>query len=105
MIMTMSSDKDKKIAKAESELKRHQKKSGRPDDNTGERYVTGMEGLRTQGKGSKYRVIKGWYSDEMTDRFNKIFGRMQDDAEKLQKEYKENATITPIPEFDEKKTK
>lgn len=101
----MSSKKDKKIAKAESELKRQQKKSGRPDNNTGERYVTGMEGFRTQGKGSKYRVIEGWYSEEMTARFNKIFGRMQDDAEKLQKEFKKNSTVTPLPEFDEKKTK
>jgi len=103
--MSMSSKKDKKIAKAESELKRQQKKSGRPDDNTGERYVTGMEGFRAQGKGSKYRVIEGWYSEEMTAKFNKIFGRMQDDAEKLQEEFKENATITPTPKFDEKETK
>ena len=98
MKMSMSSKKDKRIAKAESELKRHQKKSGRPADNTGERYVTGMEGYRTQGKGDKYRVIDGWYSDEMKEKFNKIF-------EKRQKEYKDNSTATPPPKFDEKETK
>ena len=96
--MSMSSKRDKRIAKAESELKRHQNKSGRPTDNAGERYVTGMEGLRTQGKGGRYRVLKGWYSDEMKEKFDKIF-------DKRQKEYKDNSTATPPPEFDEKKTK
>ena len=96
--MSMSSDKDKKIAKAESELKRHQKKSGRPTDNTGERYVTGMEGLRTQGKGMRNRDITGWHSEETTEKLNKIFN-------KRQKEYKENTSTTPLPKFDEKETK
>jgi len=98
MIMSISSDKDKAIAKAESEAKRQKKKSGRPDDNTGERYVTGYEGQRFQGKGDSYRVIDGWYSDEMKKKFDKIF-------EKRQKEYKDNSTATPPPKFDEKETK
>ena len=94
--MTMSSKKDKKIAKAESDAKRNKKKSGRPTDNYGERYVTGLEGMRTQGKGSRYRVIDGWYSDEMTKKFNKIF-------KERQKQWESDST--PSPEFDEKKTK
>jgi len=101
MIMSMSSDKDKAIDKAKSEAKRHKKKSGRPTDNTGERYVTGMEGLRTQGKGMRIRDISGWHSPSITEKLNKIFN-------KRQKEYRDNTSITPIPEFDdgeEKETK
>ena len=89
----MNSDKDKKIAKAESDAKRNKKKSCRPKDNYGDRYVTGYEKLRTQGKGDSYRVIDGWYSDEMTKRFNKIF-------KKRQKEYEESSTATPPPKYD-----
>jgi len=97
----MSSDKDKAMDKAESESKRHKKKSGRPDDNTGERYVTGFEGQRFQGKGTKVRDISSWHSYETTEKLNKIFNRRQ-------KEYRDNTSITPIPEFDdgeEKETK
>ena len=97
--MGMSSEKDKQIAKAQSEIERQKKKSGRPDDNTGERYVTGLEGYRAQGKGSKVRQISEWYSDEVTKKLNKIF-------KKKQEEYRENADATPIPEFENgKKTK
>ena len=92
--MSMSSDKDKAIDKAQSEAKRQKKKSARPDDNTGERYVTGMEGYRAQGKGMKIRDISGWHSDETTEKLNKIFNRRQ-------KEYRDNTDITPIPEFDD----
>ena len=98
MNMSMSSDKDKAIDKARSEAKRHKKKSGRPDDNTGERYVTGMEGYRAQGKGMKIRDISGWHSPKITEKLNKIFN-------KRQKEYKENTSTTPLPKFDEKETK
>ena len=94
------SKKDKKIFQAEEASKRRKERNCTPPDNRGDNYVTGQEKLRTQGKGSKYRVIKGWYSDEMTNRFNKIFGRMQNDADKLQEEYKKNTTATPIPKFD-----
>ena len=36
--------------------------------------VTGMEKLRTQGKGDKNR-LGDWYSQETTDRLNEIFGK------------------------------
>ena len=81
----MGKEIDKKIAKAESDAKRHKKKSCKPQDNKGDGYVTGLEQMRTQGKGDKYRVIEGWYSEEMTDKFNKIF-------EKRHKQWDENRT-------------
>ena len=36
--------------------------------------VTGMEKLRTQGKGDKNRLAN-WHSQETTDRLNEIFGK------------------------------
>ena len=84
----MSSQKrDKVIAKKESDTKRNKKKDCSPTDNYGERYVTGKEKERTQGKGDSYRIIDGWYSDEMTEKFNKIFNRRK-------KEWKKNSTTT-----------
>ena len=80
-----STKKDKKIAKAESDAKRNKKKNCSPTDNYGERYVDPIKNRRTQGKGDKYRVIEGWYSDEMTEKFNKIF-------KKRQKQWAENRT-------------
>jgi len=88
------SKKDKIIAKAEADAKRQKKKGCIPPDNYGDRYVTGQEKLRTQGKGGRYRVLEGWYSDEMRDKFNKIF-------DKRQEEYKKNTNSTDPPEFDE----
>ena len=81
----MGKEIDKKIAKAESDAKRHKKKSCKPQDNKGDGYVTGLEKMRTQGKGDKFRVIEGWYSDEMTEKFNKIF-------KKRQKQWDDNRT-------------
>tara|TARA_Y100000593_G_C4187042_1_gene274915 strand:- start:289 stop:573 length:285 start_codon:yes stop_codon:yes gene_type:complete len=94
----MSSDKDKKRQKLEEAAKRRAKRNCAPTDNTGDRYVTGMEGQVTQGKGSKYRVIEGWYSDEMTKKFNRIFKRRH-------KEYEDNKTETPPVDYAKKKTK
>tara|TARA_Y100001938_G_C8062020_1_gene417880 strand:- start:52 stop:348 length:297 start_codon:yes stop_codon:yes gene_type:complete len=91
--MGMSSDKDKQIARSESEAKRQKAKSGKPEDNYGEKYVTGLEGYRAQGKGTKVRDTSGWFSEETTEKLNKIFKRKQ-------KEYKDNRDMTPIPEFD-----
>ena len=68
-----STNRDKRIAKAESDHKRNKKKNCKPTDNSGDRYVTGLEKMRTQGKGDRYRDIEGWYSDEITERLNKIF--------------------------------
>ena len=73
--MSLSSKADKSIAKAESEKARHKKKNCTPTDNYGDRYVTGMEKLRTQGKGDKNRDVPGWYSDEVTKTLEKIFGK------------------------------
>ena len=88
-----STDRDKRIAKAESDHKRNKKKNCKPVDNYGDRYVTGYEKLRTQGKGDRYRDIKGWYTDEVTERLNKIFDRRQD-------EYNQNITSTQPPEYE-----
>ena len=85
--MSMSSKKDKWIAKKESDAKRNKKKNSKP-----ERYNDPVKDtLRTQGKGSRYRVLPGWYSDEMTKKFNRIF-------KKRQKEW--DSTSTPYPSHD-----
>ena len=89
----MTKDKDRRIAKAESDAKRNKKKDCKPTDNYGDRYVTGYEKLRTQGKGDKVRDISGWYSDKVSQRLNIIFNRRQ-------KEYKENTSTTPLPEYE-----
>ncbi len=79
----MSRNRDKQIAKKESDARRNKKKSSTPQDNRGDNYVDPMKKARTQGKGDTYRVIEGWYSDEMTEKFNKIFGERD-------KEWKKN---------------
>jgi len=86
--------KDKAVHKAEEASKRRKKRDCTPLDNYGDNYVTGQEKLRTQGKGGRYRVLEGWYSDEMRDKFNKIF-------DKRQEEYNKNTNSTDPPEFDE----
>ena len=72
--MTLSSELDKRIAKKESDEARNKKKDTTPPDNYGDRYVTGLEKMRTQGKGTRIRDIGGWDSDEVTDRLRKIYG-------------------------------
>ena len=79
--MSLSSTRDKQYADKEASAKRRKQRSCKPPDNYGDNYVTGMEKLRTQGKGSNYRNIPGWYSDEMTERFNKIFNRSQENQD------------------------
>ena len=70
--MSLSTNRDKLIAKKESDAERNKKKNSTP-----ERYNNPVKDtIITQGKGDSYRVIPGWYSDEMTARFNKIFKRM-----------------------------
>ena len=73
--MSLSSKRDKQIAKIESDEARHKKKNCTPTDNYGDRYVTGLEKLRTQGKGDKNRDVPGWYSDDVTERLDKIYGK------------------------------
>ena len=75
--MSLSSPKDKWIAKKQSDTARNKKKNCKPDQYNNPVKDT----LVTQGKGSHYRVIPGWYSDEMTERFNKIFKRIHDEKE------------------------
>ena len=75
--MSLSSKADKSIAKAESEKARHKKKNCTPTDNYGDRYVTRIEKLRTQGKGDKNRDIPGWYSIEVTERLKRIYGKKE----------------------------
>ena len=53
----MSKVRDKYIAKVESNTKRNKKKSCKPTDNYGDRYVTGYEKQRTQGNGDRIRDI------------------------------------------------
>ena len=88
MPLGMSKKIDKQIAKKESDNKRHAKKNSRPHDNYGDQYVTGLERMRTQGKGDKLRDADGaWYSQEVTDRLNKIFKKGDSDAtEKAEQE-------------------
>ena len=59
--------------KIKSELDRRQKKSSAITDG---HLVTGMEKIRTQGKGDKNR-IEGWYSEETTIRIKEIFGKKE----------------------------
>ena len=87
------SKKDKAVHKAEEASKNRKKRDCTPPDNYGDNYVTGQEKLRTQGKGGRYRVLEGWYTDEMKDKFNKIF-------DKRQEEYNKNTDNTDPPEFD-----
>ena len=70
-----SFERDKQISKWESDQARNKKKNCTPTDNYGERYVTGLEKHRTQGKGDKNRDISGWYSDEITKRLEEIYGK------------------------------
>jgi len=63
---------DEQVHKAKENAKRQAKKSCKPTDS---RVVTGMEGLRQSGKGDKYRNIEGWYSQDMTDKLERIFGK------------------------------
>ena len=73
--MSQSSKRDEQIAFQESESKRTKKKNSSPPDNYGDRYVTGLEKLRTQGKGDKNRIVStDWYSDEITTRLERIYG-------------------------------
>ena len=75
--MSLSSPKDKLYAKKEADAARNKKKNSSPERITD--HLTDQ--LRTQGNGSRYRVIPGWYSDEMGERFNKIFKRIHDEKE------------------------
>ena len=74
-----STELDRKIAKREADLARQKKKSCKPKDNYGDNYVTGMEKLRTQGKGDRYRDTDStWYSDEVGERLKKIYGKKEE---------------------------
>ena len=66
-----STQKDKFIAKKESDIERNKKKSCKPTDN---RWVDGLDKMRTQGKGDKNRDLSGWMSEEVTQRLKEIFG-------------------------------
>ena len=56
---------------AKKEQERQKRKSSAITDG---HQVTGMEKLRTQGKGDKNRLAN-WHSQETTDRLNEIFGK------------------------------
>ena len=73
-------NREKKIAKAAADAVRQSKKDCTPTDNYGERYVTGTEKLRTQGKGDRCRDPE-WYSDEITARLRKIYGKEEKEKE------------------------
>ena len=71
--MSLSSSKDKWIAKKESDAVRNKKKSSKP-----ERYNNPVrDTIRTQGKGDTYRNLPGWYSDEISERLKKIYGKKE----------------------------
>lgn len=64
---------DESMEAAKAQRARKKKKSGKPQDNSGDQFVTGLEKYRSAGKGDKYRPIEGWHSPEMTEKLNKIF--------------------------------
>ena len=69
--MSLSTKRDQWIAKKESDDVRNKKKSSKP-----ERYNNPLKDtLVTQGKGDNYRDLKGWFSDEITERLRKIYGK------------------------------
>ena len=73
--MSLSNSSDKALQKKLDEQERQNKKSCKPTDNYGDRYVTGLEKLRTQGKGSRVRDITGWFSDEITEKLRRIYDK------------------------------
>ena len=77
--MSLSTDRDKQIAKSEESAALRKKRNSTPPDNHGDRYVTGTERQVTQGKGDNYRNIPGWYSDEVSERLKKIYGKKKTD--------------------------
>ena len=75
--MSLSSNRDKQIAQSEESAARRKQRNSTPPDNHGDRYVTGTEKQVTQGKGDNYRNIPGWYSDEVSERLKKIYGKKE----------------------------
>ena len=73
--MSLSSNKDKAIAKAESNAERHKKKSGKPTEGPYIDPVGDSRKYHEAGKGSKIRDTDGWYSDDVTETLEKIYGK------------------------------
>ena len=76
---------DKQIAKQAADIARSKKKSSVPQDNYGDHYVDPVSKSRTQGKGDNYRDIPGWYSDEIKERLEEIFGKKEANEENPKK--------------------
>jgi|TARA_R100000084_G_scaffold104525_1_gene61191 hypothetical protein len=73
--LSLSSKKDKAVAKAEAKAKRQKKKSSRPTDGP---YIDPVAEARTYhnaGKGDKIRDMDGWFSDDVTNTLEKIYGK------------------------------
>lgn len=73
--LSLSSKKDKAVAKAEAKAKRQKKKSGKPTEGP---YIDPVGEARTYhnaGKGDKIRDISGWFSDDVTNTLEKIYGK------------------------------
>ena len=64
---------DESMEAAKAQRARKKKKSGKPQGNSGDKFVTGLEKFSGAGKGDKYRPIEGWHSPEMTEKLRKIF--------------------------------
>ena len=73
--MTLSSNKDRAIQKALENKARKKKMDTTPPDNYGDQYVDPIKDMRVQGKGDRYRDIPGWYSEEVTQRLRRIYGK------------------------------
>jgi hypothetical protein len=73
--MSQSDASDKIVAQAESNRERNKKKDSTPPGNYSDKYVTGYEKYHAAGKGDKNRDIKGWHSDEVTEKLRKIYGK------------------------------
>ena len=69
--------KDDINQKVSDNKERQKKKSGVPQDKYGDAYVdpARQQYHHEAGKGDKIRDINGWYSDEITERLEKIFGK------------------------------
>ena len=73
--MSLSSKRDKWISKREADGARNKKKNCKPAQYNDPVKDT----FRAAGKGDRYREISGWYSEEVSERLRKIFGKKKTD--------------------------
>ena len=67
--------KDDINQKVHDNKERQKKKSGAPQENRNVDPVKDAGRFHEAGKGDKIRDMQGWYSDEVSDTLEKIFGK------------------------------